>query len=73
MMRLPEFRLMLAACVLGGLRPLTSAHSISLIEGEALVHSDKIELKVAVRPEDILFSAGEDESSWPIASTNRCS
>jgi len=34
------------------------AHSISTVEGEALVHRDKLELTIKVRPEDILLSAG---------------
>ena len=33
-------------------------HSVSSIEGEAIVHRDKVELTVKVRPEDILLSAG---------------
>jgi len=38
--------------------PAASAHSISMIEGEALVHRDGVEIKLTVRPEDILLSAG---------------
>jgi hypothetical protein len=34
------------------------AHQVSLIRAEALVHPDKVELKVVVMPEDILLSAG---------------
>jgi hypothetical protein len=34
------------------------AHSISIVEGEAVVHRDKLELKIKVRPEDILLSGG---------------
>ncbi len=34
------------------------AHSVSTVEGEALVHRDKVELTIKVRPEDILLSAG---------------
>ena len=34
------------------------AHSLSTVEGEALVHRDKVELTIKVRPEDILLSAG---------------
>ena len=50
-------------CVLGlgvlVLSPVSVlAHQISLIRAEALVHRDKIELKVAVLPEDALLSAG---------------
>jgi hypothetical protein len=37
---------------------VAQAHSISMVEGEALVHHDKIELTVKVKPEDILLSAG---------------
>ncbi|MGA2069296.1 MAG: hypothetical protein ABSG86_30375 [Thermoguttaceae bacterium] len=38
--------------------PAAVAHSISAVEGEALVHRDKVELTIKVRPEDILLSAG---------------
>ena len=38
--------------------PAAVAHSISMVEGEALVHRDKVELKIKVRPEDILLSGG---------------
>ncbi len=34
------------------------AHQISLIRGEALVHHDRIELKLNILPEDILLSLG---------------
>src|SRR5580700_4925219 len=39
-----------AACVF--------AHQISLIRAGGVVHRDKVELQVAVMPEDILLSAG---------------
>ena len=38
--------------------PAALAHSISTVEGEALVHRDRVELTIKVRPEDILLSAG---------------
>ena len=38
--------------------PAALAHSVSTVEGEALVHRDKVELTIKVRPEDILLSAG---------------
>jgi hypothetical protein len=34
------------------------AHQISLIRAEALVHPDKVELKLVVMPEDVLLAAG---------------
>jgi len=34
------------------------AHQISVVRAEALVHRDKVELKLTVMPEDILLSAG---------------
>ncbi len=38
--------------------PAALAHSLSMVEGEALVHRDMVELTIKVRPEDILLSAG---------------
>jgi hypothetical protein len=38
--------------------PWALAHTVSTVEGEALVHRDKVELTIKVRPEDILLSAG---------------
>ena len=35
-----------------------AAHSLSSLEGEAVVHPDKIELELVVKPDDILLSAG---------------
>jgi hypothetical protein len=41
------------------LLPLTAgAHSLSYIQGDAVVHPDKLELALKVRPEDVLLSAG---------------
>ena len=57
MMRLTILWSMPALCLLA-LVPAASAHSISLVEAEALVHRDNIELKIEVRAEDILLSAG---------------
>ncbi len=51
------FQLLFALCCLA-ITPPAQAHSISMVEGEALVHRDKIELTIKVRPEDILLSAG---------------
>ena len=49
--------LIFALCSLAA-APAAQGHSISTIEGEAVVHRDRVELKVKVRPEDILLSAG---------------
>jgi hypothetical protein len=46
-----------ALCCLAIATP-AAAHSISAVEGEALVRRDKVELTLKVRPEDILLSAG---------------
>ena len=51
-----RFALLIAAWLAAA--PSAPAHSISMLEGEALVHRDKVELKIKVRPEDILLSAG---------------
>jgi hypothetical protein len=49
--------LILGLCWLAPL-PAALAHSLSTVEGEALVHRDRVELTITVRPEDILLSAG---------------
>jgi hypothetical protein len=55
-------RLYIASCLALGLCLLAvsaaAAHSISFLDGEAVVYRDKIELKLKVRPEDILLSGG---------------
>ena len=38
--------------------PSLSAHPISIITGEALVHRDRMEMKIAVMPEDFLLVYG---------------
>ncbi len=57
MMRRIAFRLILGSCFLA-IVCAAPAHSISIIEGDALVHRDKVELTLKVMPEDILLSAG---------------
>ena len=51
MRRAAVFCLLLAA-------PSLSAHPISIITGEALVHRDRMEMKIAVMPEDFLLVYG---------------
>src|SRR5208283_2241395 len=43
--------------------PLLRAHPISIITSEALVHRDRIELKIAVMPEDFLLVYGLSANS----------
>ena len=38
--------------------PSLSAHPISIITSEALVHRDRMEMKIAVMPEDFLLVYG---------------
>ena len=51
-------RIVLFTAALLALAPAARAHSISIVEGDAVVHRDKVELKIKVRPEDILLSGG---------------
>ncbi len=57
--------LIFALCSLAA-GPAAQGHSISTIEGEAGVHRDRVELKVKVRPEDILLSAGMSLSDYNV-------
>ena len=48
-------------CLAAGMFLLSAnarAHSISFIQGDALVLRDKVEVRLEIRPEDILLSAG---------------
>jgi hypothetical protein len=56
-MQYASSRMLFTLCWLA-LAPDALAHSISIVEGEAVVHRDKVELKIKVRPEDILLSGG---------------
>lgn len=61
----------LAALVALALLPaVLHGHSLSYIEGEAVVHRDRVELALTIRPEDILLSAGVNmivSDSIPVA------
>jgi hypothetical protein len=50
-------RLVVLLCLLVA-APSLSAHPISIITGEALVHRDRMEMKIAVMPEDFLLVYG---------------
>jgi hypothetical protein len=45
---------------------VVSAHQISLIRANAVVHRDKLDITLTVLPEDIMLSAGafKIESGW---------
>lgn len=59
MKRHSKYRPILGLVLLALAPVLSFAHQISLIRGEALVHRDKIDLKLDVLPEDLLLSAGQ--------------